>query len=325
MKDQIVVDHLSKSFTTYKKQPGVVGSLKSLFVRDTKIIEAVKDVSFSIREGELVGFIGPNGAGKTTTLKMLSGLLHPTSGNCHVLGFNPFDRQSEFLQQISLIMGQKSQLWPDLPAIETFALNREIYQVSQADYQEILEELIDLLEVQDVIYQQARKMSLGQRMKCELIASLLYRPKVLFLDEPTLGLDVLIQKKLRRFIREYNSKYHSTVLLTSHYMEDVKEICQRVIVINRGSLIFDGPIASLIKKYADYKTISVFFQKPVGQSQLKSIGQITEYDPLKVTFSVPRQLVSSTASQLLSTFNVDDIDIAEPRLEDIISQVFDTS
>jgi len=324
MKSQIVVNCLSKSFTTYKKQPGFAGSLKSLFWRDLKTIEAVKNVSFSIGEGELVGFIGPNGAGKTTTLKILSGLLHPTSGSCSVLGFTPFDRRQQFLSQISLIMGQKSQLWPDLPAIETFELNREIYQVAQSDYQEILQELTQLLEVQDVVHQQARKMSLGQRMKCELIASLLYRPKVLFLDEPTLGLDVLVQKKLRQFIKSYNAKYHSTVLLTSHYMEDVKEVCQRVIVINRGGLIFDGPINSLIKKYADYKNISVFFQKPVEQSKLKLIGQITEYDPLKVTFSIPRHLVSSTASQLLSTFNIDDIDIAEPRLEDIISQVFDT-
>jgi ABC-2 type transport system ATP-binding protein len=325
MNPQIIVKNLSKNFTTYKKRPGLVGSFKSLFWRDEKIIQAVKDISFAIDAGELVGFIGPNGAGKTTTLKMLSGLLHPTSGQCSVLGFNPFDRRSQFLSQISLIMGQKSQLWPDLPALETFNLNKEIYQVNNHDYQEILSELVDLLEVKEVIHQQARKMSLGQRMKCELIASLIYRPRILFLDEPTLGLDVLVQKKLRQFIKQYNAKYQSTVLLTSHYMEDVKEVCRRVIIINRGGLVFDGSISSLIKKYADYKTISIIFNRPINLSQLQSFGQVTDFEPLKAIITVPRASVSTQASSLLTSFDIDDIDIAEPRLEDVITQIFESN
>jgi ABC-2 type transport system ATP-binding protein len=323
MKSQIIVKDLSKNFTTYKKQPGLVGSLKSLFWRDTKIIEAVKDVSFSINPGEMVGFIGPNGAGKTTTLKMLSGLLHPTSGTCSVLGFNPFDRRSQFLSQISLIMGQKSQLWPDLPAIETFNLNREIYQVPQKEYQEILDELVSLLEVEEVIHQQARKMSLGQRMKCELIASLIYRPKILFLDEPTLGLDVLVQKKLRHFIRSYNSKYQSTVLLTSHYMDDVKEVCQRVIIINHGGLIYDGTVDNLIKQHANYKTITVIFNDKVSQTKLETIGKVVEFDDLRASIEIPRNMVAKMASKLLAEFDVDDLDIQEPRLENIIAEVFE--
>lgn len=325
MKSQIIVKHLCKNFTTYKKQPGLAGSLKSLFIRDTKIIEAVKDVSFSIQPGELVGFIGPNGAGKTTTLKMLSGLLHPTNGTCSVLGFTPFDRRERFLSQISLIMGQKSQLWPDLPAIETFNLNKEIYQVPQKDYQEILDELVALLEVEEVIHQQARKMSLGQRMKCELIASLIYRPKILFLDEPTLGLDVLVQKKLRRFIKDYNKKYGATVLLTSHYMDDVKEICDRVIIINHGGLIYDGTVDNLIKQHANYKTITAIFNGQVSRKKLESIGKVVEFDDLRASIEVDRNMVPKMASKLLSEFDVDDLDIQEPRLENIIAEVFEAN
>ncbi|MFA7301274.1 MAG: ATP-binding cassette domain-containing protein [Candidatus Shapirobacteria bacterium] len=325
MNPQIKVKNLSKSFTTYVKEPGVMGSFKSLFWRKTKMIEAVKNVSFSISPGELVGFIGPNGAGKTTTLKMLSGLLHPTSGECRVLGFNPFLRDQKYLKEISLIMGQKSQLWPDLPAIETFELNKAIYEVPDMEYKEIMEEMINLLEIKDVIHQQARKMSLGQRMKCELVASLLYRPKILFLDEPTLGLDVLVQKKLRIFIKEYNKKYGATVLLTSHYMDDVKEICDRVIIINHGGLIYDGTVNNLIKQHANYKTITLIFNNKVLLSNLEKIGRVTEYDDLKASIEVPRNQVAKMASRLLSEFDVDDLDIQEPRLENIIAEVFDNN
>lgn len=323
MTPQIKISHLSKHFTTYVKEPGIIGSLKSLVSRRTKIIKAVDDISFSTQPGELVGFIGPNGAGKTTTLKMLSGLLHPTSGACRVLGFNPFQRQQRYLRQISLIMGQKSQLWPELPAIETFELNREIYQVPSSDYQSILQELISMLQVEEVVHQQARKMSLGQRMKCELIASLLYRPQILFLDEPTLGLDVLVQKKLRQFIRDYNAKYNSTVLLTSHYMDDVKEICQRVIIINHGRLVYDGTVANLIKQHADYKIITLILNREIAAKTLSRYGQVVETDGPKVVFNIPRHRVSELAGQLLHDLDVDDLDIGEPRLEDIISEIFD--
>src|SRR3990167_2022747 len=264
----IKVTELSKYFTTYKKEPGLAGSFKALFKRKTRIIKAVEKISFAINQGELVGFIGPNGAGKTTTLKVLSGLLHPTSGNVNVLGFNPFDRKPEYLKQISLVMGQKNQLWWDLPAIDTFILHKELYEIPIKQYKQTLKELIDLLDLKNIIYQQVRKMSLGQRMKCELVLALLHSPKILFLDEPTIGLDVVMQKRISVFLKEYNKKYGATVILTSHYMDDVKEICQRILMIHHGSLQFDGRIAEMIKKYADYKIIIVNFNKPVYRDDL---------------------------------------------------------
>lgn len=253
----IEVKNLSKSFNIYKKAPGLSGAIKSLFSRKYEKKSAVSDVSFSIEEGELIGFIGPNGAGKTTTLKMLSGLLYPSGGNVSVLGFNPFDRKKNFLKQISLVMGQKNQLWWDLPAMDTFLLNKEIYEISDADFKKRVEELTELLDVKDIVHVQVRKLSLGQRMKCELIAALIHQPKILFLDEPTIGLDVVVQEKLRNFIKEYNTKYKSTILLTSHYMRDVKHLCSRVIVINYGKIIYDGNLDTLMKEYAKKGDVDV--------------------------------------------------------------------
>ncbi|MDO8639697.1 MAG: ATP-binding cassette domain-containing protein, partial [bacterium] len=259
----ISISNLSKHYEVHKKEPGLSGSLKSLFARKYETIKAVDEISFEINEGELVGFIGPNGAGKTTTLKCLSGLLYPTKGKISVLGFTPFDRKKEFLKQISLIMGQKNQLWWDLPAVDTFLLNKEIYEIPNNQYKKILDELLVLLEVTDLIKVPVKKLSLGQRMKMELIAALLHSPKVLFLDEPTIGLDVVMQKKLREFIREYNKRYKATIILTSHYMGDVEELCKRVIVINYGKIIFDGEISNLVKQYAPYKLITVLFKEYV--------------------------------------------------------------
>ena len=245
----IDVKNLSKTFKIYKKEPGLKGTLRSFFKRKYEYSPAVKQVSLKIEEGELVGFIGPNGAGKTTTLKMLSGLLYPTRGDLSVLGYTPFDRKPEFLKQISLVMGQKNQLWWDLPAMDTFLLKKEIYEVSDADFKDRVEELSELLDVKKLLHIQVRKLSLGQRMKCELMAALIHRPKILFLDEPTIGLDVVVQHRLRNFIKEYNTKHKATILLTSHYMRDVKHLCDRVIVINFGSIIYDGKLDDLIEKY----------------------------------------------------------------------------
>ncbi|MBP6883269.1 MAG: ABC transporter ATP-binding protein [Microgenomates group bacterium] len=246
----IDVKNLSKSFKIYKKEPGLSGALKSLFSRKYEDKMAVNDVSFTIEEGELIGFIGPNGAGKTTTLKMLSGLLYPSSGSVSVLDQTPFDRKKDFLKQISLVMGQKNQLWWDLPAMDTFLLNKEIYEISDTDFKERVEELSELLDVKEIMHVQVRKLSLGQRMKCELMAALLHRPKILFLDEPTIGLDVVVQEKLRDFIKDYNLKYKATILLTSHYMRDVKHLCKRVVVINYGEIIYDGDLDRLMTEYA---------------------------------------------------------------------------
>ncbi|MFH1896133.1 MAG: ABC transporter ATP-binding protein, partial [bacterium] len=251
----IQVSKLKKYYKIHKKEPGLKGSVESLFKRKYETVKAVNDVSFTIRQGELVGFIGPNGAGKTTTLKVLSGLLYPDGGVTRVLGYDPYKRQKEFQKQFSLVMGQKNQLWWDLPAYESFVLNKEIYEVSDADFKKRLDELVKLLDVKDVLKVQVRKLSLGQRMKCELIAALLHAPKVLFLDEPTIGLDVVAQKNMREFIREYNQRYQATIILTSHYMGDVKELCQRVVIIDKGGLGFDGQLADVINKYADHKVL----------------------------------------------------------------------
>src|SRR3972149_9065604 len=309
----IKITNLTKYFTTYKKEIGLKGSIKALFKRESKIIKAVENISFDIAQGELVGFIGPNGAGKTTTLKMLSGLLHPTKGEINILGYKPFERNPNFLKQISLVMGQKNQLWWDLPAVETFNLNKEIYEVSDQKYRATLKELVELLDLKDVIYQQVRKMSLGQRMKCELVLALIHSPKILFLDEPTIGLDVVMPKRIREFLKTYNKKYEATIVLTSHYMDDVKEICQRILMIHHGSLQFDGRIAEMIKKYADYKIIIVNFNKPVYRDDLKKIAKVIEFSPLRATLFIKRNKITYAANSILKNFDVDDLDINEPR------------
>lgn len=318
----IEVTNLKKYYQVHQKEPGLWGSVKSLFKRQYYDVKAVDDISFKINEGELVGFIGPNGAGKTTTLKVLSGLLYPTGGLVSVLGHDPYKRQPVLQKQFSLVMGQKNQLWWDLPPIETFILNKEIYEVPDLVYQETLKDLVEMLEVKDILKIQVRKLSLGQRMKCELIAALIHQPRVLFLDEPTIGLDVIMQKKVRDFIKEYNHRYHATIILTSHYMDDVKELCERVVIIDRGKLIFDGKLQEIIERFADHKKLSVVFQgRPSGES-LKEIGEIEEYNPPHAVLRVARAEVSERASQLLSRFAVADLNIEEESIEDIIRRLF---
>jgi ABC-2 type transport system ATP-binding protein len=318
----ISVSHLTKYYKVYKKDPGFRGSIKSLFHRKHFDAKAVDDISFSIEEGELVGFIGPNGAGKTTTLKCLSGLLYPTDGSVNVLGYTPFERKHTFLKQIALVMGQKNQLWWDLPAIDSFLLNKEIYEVSDRKYKVMLDELAELLDVKDVLQVQVRKLSLGQRMKCELIAALIHSPKVLFLDEPTIGLDVVMQKKLRDFIKEYNKRYKSTVILTSHYMEDVRQLCERVIIIDRGKILYDGKLDNIVKQYAANKYLSVTFTEHVTKEDLKKLGKIEVYDFPKAVISVPFERTKQIAAKLLQDYPVDDINIEEPDIEEIIRQIF---
>lgn len=318
----IDVSHLSRTFKIYQKEPGVAGSLRSLFNRKHIEARAVDDVSFSIRQGELVGFIGPNGAGKTTTLKCLSGLLYPTAGHVKVLGFTPFDRKHEFLRQISLVMGQKNQLWWDLPAMESFLLNKEIYQIPEHTFKKTVDELISLLDVSDIINVQVRKLSLGQRMKCELIAALLHRPKVLFLDEPTIGLDVVMQQRLREFIKEYNKVHNSTIILTSHYMKDVHELCERVIVINHGKVLFDGHLDDIIKKYSTDKRLVLTMTKPIDRSILEQLGTVEEYQYPKVSLAVPVDRSNQVAAKLLQDYAIEDLTIQEPDIEEIIRDIF---
>lgn len=321
----ISVKHLSRYYQVHQKEPGLAGSIKSLFSRQHREVKAIDDISFEIEEGELVGFIGPNGAGKTTTLKVLSGLLYPTSGEVSVLGYTPWKRQAEFQKQFALVMGQKNQLWWDLPAIESFALNKEIYEIPRDKYETTLRELAELLEVKDLLKIQVRKLSLGERMKMELIAALIHSPKVLFLDEPTIGLDVVAQKKMRDFIKIYNQKYHATIILTSHYMDDVKELCRRVIIIDKGKKIFDGRLEDIIRRYADHKMLSVVLDRELTPQQLEKLtmlGGIKEYVYPRLVLQVQRESSNEVAAKLLKSYPVADLNIEEPQIEDIIREVF---
>lgn len=323
MKDPIIsVKNLKKHYKVHQKEPGLAGSIKSLFKRKYTTVKAVNDISFDIGEGELIGFIGPNGAGKTTTLKTLSGLLYPTSGEVSVMGYKPWDRKRDFQKQFALVMGQKNQLWWDLPAMETFILNREIYEIPKKQFDETLEKLIDLLDVRDILNVQVRKLSLGQRMKCELIAALLHNPKVLFLDEPTIGLDVVMQKVMRDFIKAYNKEFNSTIILTSHYMDDVKELCERVVVIDHGQILFDGKLQNVIDKYARNKLLEVTFSKEVDAKKLSAFGDVKEFEFPQAKITVPRKQAASKASELLKKFPVADLNIIEPPIEAIIREVF---
>ena len=324
MKAKVIeVTNLSKTFVVKDKEAGLLGSFRAIFDNKTKRIEAVKNLNFSIEEGEMIGFIGPNGAGKTTTLKMLSGILYPSSGHVNVLGYKPSDRKSDFLKKISLVMGQKNQLIWDLPAIDTFNLNRETYDVPEKEYKQTMDELVEIFDIRDILKQQVRRLSLGQRMKCELVASLLYRPKILFLDEPTIGLDIVVQKKLRQFVKDINRKFGTTVILTSHYMDDVKEIANRIIIINNGSLVFDNSLDALTKKYANYKTLKVTLNKEATSQDIKTLGTEAEYQYPNLSLNVEPHSIAETTAQILKKFDVDDIDISEPGLEDIVASIFE--
>jgi len=285
-------------------------------------IKAVDNISFKINRGEFVGLIGPNGAGKTTTLKCLTGLLRPDSGKVKVLGFEPFKRNYKYLEKISFVMGQKSQLWWELPVVDSFLLNKEIYRIGDEDYKERLDELIKLLEIRDILNTQVMKLSLGQRMKCELASALLHRPEVVFLDEPTIGLDVVMQKKLRGFLKEYNKRRKATILLTSHYMEDVKDLCKRVIVIDKGKILFDGRVTDLVKRYVDYKVLHFELKEGVKKEDLKKLGKIKYFNGNRGKMNVKREEVTKVAAKLLKAFPVEDIDIEEVGLEDVVRTIF---
>jgi ABC-2 type transport system ATP-binding protein len=319
---QIIVDHLSKYYDVHQKEPGFIGSVRSLFKRKYAQVKAVDDVSFEIAPGEMIGFLGPNGAGKTTTLKVLSGLLYPTRGRVEVLGFTPHDRRAAYLKQFTLVMGQKNQLMWDLPALETFLVNKAIYDIPNADYQATLKELNDLLDLDPLLKKQVRKLSLGERMKCELAAALLHRPRVLFLDEPTIGLDVTMQVAIRQFIAEYNQRHGATVILTSHYMADVTALAKRIIVIDRGKLLYDGDLRQLVEQVAPYKLLSIVLRDVTSKAALSQYGEIEAMDGVKAILRVPRGQAADVAARLLTTIKLDDVLIEEPPVEDIIRQVF---
>lgn len=320
----IQVKNLSKTYEYYKKQSGLIGSLKSFIWRKKLFAEAVKNINFKIEEGELVGFLGPNGAGKTTTLKMLSGVLCPTSGEAKVLNFTPYERKKEYQKQFTLVMGQKDQLIKDLPAIESFILNKEIYEVPDEEFKKNLDELTELLDVKNILEVPARKLSLGQKMKCELIAALIHKPKVIFLDEPTIGLDVVAQKNIRDFIKKHNREKKTTVILTSHYMEDIKELCERVIIINLGEIMYDGQLDDLIKKYAPYKLLKITFDgNGAERKELEKYGEISEFHSYGCVIKVQRNEAKNTAASLLSSnLPVDDILIDEVEVDEVVRKIF---
>ncbi len=318
----IVVDHLYKYYRAHKRAPGLLGALRSLVHRQYHVVHAVEDISFTIGPGELVGFLGPNGAGKTTTLKVLSGLLYPTAGRVSVLGRQPWRREAALQRQFTLVMGQKSQLWWDLPAIESYRLNKEIYGLSEAEFRRNLAHLSDLLDLGPIMNVQVRKLSLGERMKCELAAALLHAPQVLFLDEPTIGLDVVMQKRIRDFVVEYNRQQGATVILTSYDMDDVKEVCDRVLIINDGRLVYDGRLDAVVQQYADYKLLVADFAQYVPRAALEELGEVIGYQPMHASLRVPRWDVSNRASRLLATLPVADLSIEEPRIEDVVRELF---
>lgn len=318
----ITTKNLRKEYKVHKKEPGLLGSIKSLAKREYKTVEAVQDISLTIDQGELIGFIGPNGAGKTTTLKMLSGLLYPSSGEASVLGFTPWERKKDFLKQFSLVMGQKAQLWWDLPLYDSLLLQRDIYEMSQKDFEESLAELTELLDLDEFLKIQVRKLSLGQRMRGELAAAFIYRPKILFLDEPTIGLDIVVQKKIREFIRAYNTRHKATIILTSHYLDDVRELCKRIIIIDKGNIMFDGETEVLIAKHVDHKQITVTLSKELPRTDIESFGNVVSYESHKASIQVPRIDTTRVAAELLSTLPVDDISIEEPSLEDVVRELF---
>src|SRR2546426_5007248 len=297
----IEVQGLTKSFRTYKKKPGLAGALKGLFHREHQITLAVKDVSFAIEEGELVGFLGPNGAGKTTTLKMLSGLLYPTSGAARVLGYVPWERKDGYRRKFALLLGQKNQLWWDLPARESLELNAKIYGIPPATLERTVAEMGELLAVRDKLNVSVRELSLGERAKMELMASLLHQPKVLFLDEPTIGLDVVSQKTVREFLREHNSKHQTTMLLTSHYMADIQELCERVIIIDHGKIFFDGRLSDVVDRFADSKLVTIQCEGAANCSaeHLGKYGQIVEQTPGSIQLKVKRDRVIQVCKALL--------------------------
>jgi len=318
----IIIEHLTKNFEATVKKKGLSGSVASLLSPKKKIVRALRDITFQVERGELVGFIGPNGAGKTTTLKILSGLLYPTAGFIQVLGFDPWNRKPEFLKQISLVMGQKNQLWWDLPAIDTLELNRAIYEIPKKRYVNVLDELTSLLEVKKLLNVQVRKLSLGQRMRLELVAALLHEPKVLFLDEPTIGLDVVAQQKMRDFLYDYNRRRKATILLTSHNMDDLINLAKRVVIIDKGEIIFNGELKELISQFAKEKLISLYLSKQADIKKFEEIGEIKKLEFPEVVLSVPRETVAVASAELLQHFPVADLTIEEEPVESIIRRVF---
>ncbi len=317
----IHVQDLSKTFNVPVREAGVKAAIRSLFKREHRDVKAVEAVSFDVSPGEIVGFLGPNGAGKTTTLKMLSGLLHPSGGTATVLGHTPFQREKDYLRQITLVMGQRNQLVWDIPVVDSFERNRAIYRMDAGEYHKMLDEMTDLLDLGDLLQKPTRNLSLGERMKCEIAVSLLHKPQVLFLDEPTIGLDVTMQRRIRSFIQEYNRRTGATVLLTSHYMADVEALCKRVIIIHHGKILFDGDLSDLVQQFSAYKTITIDLEEIDG-IDFTRFGEVVETEGLQVKIRVPKTDTPGITGKILSELTIQDLTVEDPPIEEIIDRVF---
>jgi ABC-2 type transport system ATP-binding protein len=319
----IEADGLTKTYRVFQKKDGLLGAFRGLYRREYKEVRAVDRVGFSIEPGEMVAFLGPNGAGKTTTLKMLSGLIYPTSGTAQVLGFTPSQRADAFRRQFALVMGQKNQLWWDLPAADSFQLHREIYSLPAAEFKKTLGELTELLGVKELTRQAVRELSLGERMKMELIAALLHQPQLLLLDEPTIGLDVVAQVAIQKCLRDYHARRGVTMLLTSHYMRDVEALCSRVLVITHGTVVYDGPLAGLTARFGDAKLVKLQFADAQAPEEFARFGEVTRSEGPEVDLKVERSRVAEVLGAILDQYEVADVGVQDPPLEQVIARVFE--
>ena len=319
---EIEVKHLKKEFSYYKKMVGLSGSLHNLFHRETLTKEAVQDISFSVAKGEIIGLLGPNGAGKTTTLKMLSGILYPTSGQALVGGFIPWKRKNAFKQRFSIVMGQKNQLWWDLPASDSFYLNKCIFNIDDQQYIRTIEELSELLEVKELMNVQVRRLSLGERMKMEILAALIHRPDILFLDEPTIGLDIVSQQKIRNFLRYYNEQKKTTIILTSHYMRDIEELCERAVIISQGQVVYDGMLSKINHLMGDKKVLTLKFTEDISIHQLTPFGKVRECKCREGILELPKEGLRKTMADIQSCLPDEDNTVTEIPLEESIALIF---
>ncbi len=319
----IEAERLTKTYRVAQKKEGVLSAVRGLFNRQYKQVKAVEDVSFTIEPGEMVAFLGPNGAGKTTTLKMLSGLIFPTSGSARVLGYTPWNREDPFRRAFALVMGQKNQLWWDLPAADSFQLHREIYSLPTSSFHKTLDELTDLFRVKELTRQPVRELSLGERMKMELIAALLHQPRLLLLDEPTIGLDVIAQASIQKCLREYNRVRGVTMILTSHYMRDVEALCSRVLVISHGHLVYDGPLKGITDKFGRAKLVKLHFEGDKPPDDLARFGEITSQEGPIASLSVDRGAVAQVLNAILDAYTVVDMSVQDPPLDQVIARVFE--
>jgi ABC-2 type transport system ATP-binding protein len=318
----IEIQDLIKSYRIYQKKEGLRASVKGLFRREYRDVHAVRGINLQVEAGEFVAFLGPNGAGKTTTLKLLSGVINPSSGSAHVMGYVPWKRENAYRRRFALVMGQKNQLWWDLPAQESFRLHQQIYCIEPREFDRRRDELVDLLSVGTLLGQPVRELSLGERMKMELIAALLHAPEVLFLDEPTIGLDVIAQHNIQSFLRHYQQVRRMTVLLTSHYMKDVAALCRRVVIIANGQIMYDGSLSGIVDKFSGYKVITLLFADEEVPGGLDRFGQIVDSQPPKVQLRVDRAVVAESLSTILARHTVQDVSVEDPPLEEVIAEVF---